>query len=116
MKAFAAAALGFVLSVQAGFAAEPVFPPASRIGLVPPEDMVVSKRFSGFENPEKATAINFVEMPAEAYEPAGERADQGRPEAPGHERDLAREPEDRHADGNPDRRHHDRAGERAANG
>ena len=50
-------------------AAEPVFPPASRIGLVPPEEMTVSKRFSGFENPEKAAAINFVEMPADAYQP-----------------------------------------------
>ncbi len=67
MKAFAAAALGIVLSVQAAFAAEPVFPPASRIGLVPPEDMMVSKRFSGFESEEKAAVINFVEMPAAAY-------------------------------------------------
>jgi hypothetical protein len=68
MKAFAAAALGFVLSAQAAFAAEPVFPPASRIGIVPPQDMTVSRRFSGFENEERAAAINFVEMPAEAYE------------------------------------------------
>jgi hypothetical protein len=48
-------------------AAEPVFPPASRVGIVPPQDMVPSKRFSGFENSEKAAAISFVEMPAEAY-------------------------------------------------
>ncbi len=68
MKAFAAAALSFVLSVQAAFAAEPIFPPASRIGIVPPADMMVSRRFSGFENEEKAAAINFVEMPAAAYE------------------------------------------------
>jgi hypothetical protein len=52
----------------AAHAAEPVFPPASRIGIVPPNDMTVSKRFSGFESEEKAAAINFVEMPAEAYE------------------------------------------------
>src|SRR5688500_909312 len=64
MKAFAAAALGLILSAQAAFAAEPVFPPASRIGIVPPADMMVSRRFSGFENEEKAAAINFVEMPA----------------------------------------------------
>ena len=67
MRGFAAAALGFILSAQAAFAADPVFPPASRIGLVPPEDMIVSKRFSGFESEEKAAAINFVEMPAAAY-------------------------------------------------
>jgi len=68
MKAFAAAALGVILSVQAALAAEPVFPPASRIGIVPPQDMTVSRRFSGFENEEKAAAINLVEMPAQAYD------------------------------------------------
>ncbi|QRM30450.1 hypothetical protein [Microvirga sp. VF16] len=67
MKGFAAAALGLILSAQAAFAAEPVFPPASRIGIVPPEDMIISKRFSGFESEGRAAAINFVEMPAGAY-------------------------------------------------
>ena len=67
MKVVAAAALGFVLWVSAVFAAEPVFPPASRIGIVPPKDMAISKRFSGFENQEKEAVINFVEMPAQAY-------------------------------------------------
>jgi hypothetical protein len=68
MRGFAAAALGLILSFAA-HAAEPVFPPASRIGIVPPRDMTVSKRFSGFESQEKAAAINFVEMSAEAYDP-----------------------------------------------
>ena len=67
MKALATAALGLILSAQAVLAAEAVFPPASRIGIVPPADMMVSKRFSGFESEEKAAAINFVEMPAAAY-------------------------------------------------
>ncbi|MBA1158699.1 hypothetical protein [Microvirga mediterraneensis] len=67
MKGFAAASLALVLTAHAALAAEPVFPPASRIGIVPPEDMMVSKRFSGFESEEKAAAINFVEMPAAAY-------------------------------------------------
>lgn len=67
MKGLAAAALGFILSFQAALAAEPVFPPASRIGIVPPQDMAPSKRFTGFENEERAAAISFVEMPAEAY-------------------------------------------------
>ena len=67
MRGFAAATLGFALSIQMAWAAEPVFPPASRVGIVPPQDMVLSKRFSGFENPDKAAAITFVEMPAEAY-------------------------------------------------
>ncbi len=67
VRGFAAAMLGMILSVQAAMAAEPVFPPASRVGLVPPDDMVTSKRFTGFENFEKAAAISIVEMPAEAY-------------------------------------------------
>lgn len=68
MKALIVAVVGFTLSIQAVFAAEPVFPPASRIGIVPPQDMVVSKRFSGFENEERAAAITFAEMPPQAYD------------------------------------------------
>lgn len=67
MKGFVTAALGLALSFHAAFAAEPVFPPASRIGIVPPQDMVPAKRFAGFENEEKAAAITFIEMPAGAY-------------------------------------------------
>jgi len=67
MRGFVAAAFGFILSCHSAFAAEPVFPPASRIGLVPPKDMVTSKRFTGFENEERAAVITFMEMPAEAY-------------------------------------------------
>ena len=63
MKGPLVAALGFILTPQAAFAAETVFPPASRVGIVPPDDMVLSKRFSGFENTEKATAITISEMP-----------------------------------------------------
>jgi hypothetical protein len=67
MKRLAVMASGIILSLHAALAAEPVFPPASRVGIVPPQDMVLSRRFSGFENSEKAAAISFVEMPAEAY-------------------------------------------------
>lgn len=67
MKGCAVAALGVFLSFQGALAAEPVFPPASRIGIIPPQNMTLSKRFSGFENEERAAAISFVEMPPEAY-------------------------------------------------
>src|SRR4051794_21394466 len=67
MKTLSAAAFGLLLSVQAAFAAEAVFPPASRIGLVPPQDMTLSRRFSGFENEERAAAITVSEMPAQAF-------------------------------------------------
>ena len=63
----ALAALGLILTAGLALAGEPVFPPASRIGIVPPNDMVPSRRFSGFENPERAAGISFVEMPAAAY-------------------------------------------------
>lgn len=68
MKVLTAAAFGFILSLQAAFAAEAVFPPASRLGLVPPPDMTLSKRGSGFENEERAAVITFAELPPGAFE------------------------------------------------
>jgi hypothetical protein len=47
-------------------AAETVFPPGSRVGLVPPSDMAVSKRFLGFEAAEKGAAITLIELPPQA--------------------------------------------------
>lgn len=67
MKPIAIAAFGLIAFVHAALAAEPVFPPASRIGLVPPQNMALSKRFSGFENEERAAVITFAEMPTEAF-------------------------------------------------
>ena len=46
-------------------AAEPVFPPGSRVGLVPPPGMTLSKRFTGFETP-RGAAITLFEMPPAA--------------------------------------------------
>jgi hypothetical protein len=46
-------------------AAEPVYPPGSRIGLAPPDGLEPSRRFTGFESPAGA-AITLVEMPPEA--------------------------------------------------
>jgi hypothetical protein len=46
-------------------AAEAVFPPGARVGLVPPPGMQLSKRFSGFEN-QRGSAITIFEMPPEA--------------------------------------------------
>lgn len=49
-------------------AADPVYPPASRIGLVPPDGFVVSKDFAGFEDRDHKAAILLTELPAEAYD------------------------------------------------
>lgn len=48
-------------------AADPVFPPGSRIGLVPPTDMEVTRGITGFSDPRTGSAIVAVEMPVEAY-------------------------------------------------
>jgi hypothetical protein len=47
--------------------AQPVFPPGLRVGLEPPPGMVASKRFSGFEDPERKAAILILDLPASAY-------------------------------------------------
>lgn len=56
-----------LLLPTAVFAAEPVFPPGSRIGIEAPRDMELSKRFTGFERPSGGASITLVEMPREAY-------------------------------------------------
>ena len=48
-------------------AADPVFPPGSRLGLVPPAGMVASDKFDGFADPEKDAAILITVLPATAY-------------------------------------------------
>lgn len=46
-------------------AAEPVFPPGSSVGLVPPRGMAPSARFKGLEGPD-GTSVVVTEMPAAA--------------------------------------------------
>ena len=47
--------------------AQPAFPPGLRVGLEPPPGMVASKRFTGFEDPERKAAILILDLPAPAY-------------------------------------------------
>lgn len=44
-----------------------VYPPGSRVGLVPPPDTVVAGGLTGFRNVKTGSAILVIEMPAEAY-------------------------------------------------
>lgn len=67
MKPLAPAVLLLALSLAGAMAAEPVYPPGLRVGLTPPKDMVVSKRFAGFENPARLASISIAELPAESY-------------------------------------------------
>jgi hypothetical protein len=48
--------------------AEPAFPPGLRIGLEPMSDLVVSRRFPGFEDAGHKVAITILDLPARAYE------------------------------------------------
>jgi hypothetical protein len=57
-----------LLSAGPARAGDPMFPPGSRIGLVPPPGMVQSPAFPGFVDPARKAAILIGEFPAEAYE------------------------------------------------
>jgi len=48
-------------------AADSVFPPGSRIGIVPPSGFSVSKAFKGFEDRDNKAVIVLFELPAGAY-------------------------------------------------
>jgi len=54
------------VSVPAAWAADPVFPPGSRIGLAPPPGVVTSKSFPGFEDKAHGVAIFMNEVPVES--------------------------------------------------
>ncbi len=61
------AALFAITMMAPAFAADPVFPPNSRLGLVPPPDFVASTKFPGFENAKVNAAILLISLPAEAF-------------------------------------------------
>jgi hypothetical protein len=56
-----------VAIVPEAFAADPVFPTGSRLGLVPPPAMVVSRMFQGFQDPATNATILLTVLPAAAY-------------------------------------------------
>ena len=58
---------GLVASTAPALAAEPVFPPAGSLGLVPPPGMNPAGSFAGFEHRSGASII-LVEMPPEAWD------------------------------------------------
>ena len=60
-------ALALLLPVITAQAADPTYPVGSRIGLVPPGDMVLSKAFPGFQDPAKDAAMIVTTLPASAY-------------------------------------------------
>ncbi len=55
------------LSHASALAADPVFLPGSRVGLVPPPGMTVSRAFRGFEDPANRVAIVVSELSPQTY-------------------------------------------------
>jgi len=62
-----AAIFALFLVARAAFAAEAVFPPGSRIGLVPPPGMVLSTRLQGFEDPARGAVISVAELSGQSF-------------------------------------------------
>jgi hypothetical protein len=60
--------LVFILFVVPARAADAVYPTGSRVGLVPPPGLTVSKAFLGFEDRENRVAIVIVPLPADAFD------------------------------------------------
>jgi hypothetical protein len=60
--------LALMILVVPARAADPVFPVASLIGLVPPGDMVPSQTFRGFTDVQRSANIIMITLPAAAYE------------------------------------------------
>jgi len=63
------AALALLMVALGGlaFAAEPVFPPGSPVGLVPPPGLVASQSFNGFADPGNKVAMLLAALPPQAY-------------------------------------------------
>ena len=64
---FLSAVALLVASLHQAFAADPVFPPGSRVGLTPLVGLVPSKAFAGFESEDHGVKVLVAELPAEAY-------------------------------------------------
>ena len=60
--------LGIALAAAPALAAEVTYPPAMRVGIVPPPDFVASPRFPGFEHNDKAATIILTELPGYTFE------------------------------------------------
>ena len=56
-----------VLLASASFAAEPVFPPGSRVGLIPPDGMVPSSAFQGFEDRARGAMLVLSESSGQSF-------------------------------------------------
>jgi hypothetical protein len=68
-----------ILFAGSAFANDVVYPPGSRIGLVPLNGIIPLKNGAGFENPDNNLVVSFREMPASAYEAIETALKEGKP-------------------------------------
>jgi hypothetical protein len=53
--------------LRPAFAADAVFPPGQRVGLIPPAGLSVAKSFPGFETEDQGVKVLVTELPVNAY-------------------------------------------------
>jgi len=53
--------------LRPAFAADAIFPPGQRVGLIPPAGLSVAKSFPGFETEDHGVKVLVTELPANAY-------------------------------------------------
>src|SRR5271169_146539 len=56
-----------VIAIGPARAADPVFPPGVRVGMVPLVGLQPAKAFAGFETEDQSVRVLVAELPAEAY-------------------------------------------------
>jgi hypothetical protein len=78
-----AAALLLVAAASPALAADPVFPPGARVGMVPLVGLAPAKSFIGFETEDKAVKVVVADLPAEAYSEVATAFKAGPPPAGG---------------------------------
>jgi hypothetical protein len=57
----------FLASLGPAVAADPIFPPGSRVGLTPLVGLVPAKTFTGFETEDHGVKVLVAELPSDAY-------------------------------------------------
>jgi len=77
-----AATLVLDLAANPAAAAEPVFPPGLRVGLVPLDGLVPAKDFAGFESSDKTVKVGIIEVPETAFAAVEAAVKEGKPVTP----------------------------------
>jgi hypothetical protein len=78
--------LALVVLAAAGhpaLAADAVFPPGARVGLVPAEGLAVAKEFLGFESADQKIKVGVAEIPPAAFEAVETAVKEGKTTGPG---------------------------------